>query len=45
MPAHEQRWIPCPQCRQSIPTPRGGVAMLDLDLATFLAIKAEREPS
>lgn len=43
-PAHEQRWIPCPQCRQSTPTPRGGVAMLDLDLAAFLAIKAEREP-
>ncbi|KAM6170159.1 RING finger protein 224 [Rhynchocyon petersi] len=41
--AHEQRWIPCPQCRQSTPTPRGGVAMLDLDLAAFLAIKAERE--
>uniref|UniRef100_A0A8D1SN16 RING-type domain-containing protein n=1 Tax=Sus scrofa TaxID=9823 RepID=A0A8D1SN16_PIG len=44
-PAHEQRWILCPQCRQSTPTPRGGVAMLDLDLAAFLAIKAEREPS
>ncbi|XP_036892546.1 RING finger protein 224 [Sturnira hondurensis] len=43
-PVHEQRWIPCPQCRQSTPTPRGGVAMLDLDLAAFLAIKAEREP-
>ncbi|XP_006863845.1 PREDICTED: uncharacterized protein LOC102821936 [Chrysochloris asiatica] len=43
-PAHEQRWIACPQCRQSTPTPRGGVAMLDLDLATFLAVKAEREP-
>ncbi|XP_036162744.1 RING finger protein 224 [Myotis myotis] len=43
-PIHEQRWIPCPQCRQSTPTPRGGVAMLDLDLAAFLAIKAEREP-
>lgn len=43
-PAHEQRWIPCPQCRQSTPTPRGGVAMLDLDLAAFLAIRAEREP-
>ncbi|KAM5298583.1 RING finger protein 224 [Ctenodactylus gundi] len=42
--AHEQRWIPCPQCRQSTPTPRGGVAMLDLDLAAFLAVKAEREP-
>ncbi|XP_004640559.1 RING finger protein 224 [Octodon degus] len=43
--AHEQRWIPCPQCRQSTPTPRGGVAMLDLDLAAFLAVKAEREPA
>uniref|UniRef100_A0A673VLC9 Ring finger protein 224 n=1 Tax=Suricata suricatta TaxID=37032 RepID=A0A673VLC9_SURSU len=43
--AHEQRWIPCPQCRQSTPTPRGGVAMLDLDLAAFLAVRAEREPS
>ncbi|XP_021117280.1 RING finger protein 224 [Heterocephalus glaber] len=43
--AHGQRWIPCPQCRQSTPTPRGGVAMLDLDLAAFLAIKAEREPA
>uniref|UniRef100_A0A8C5NXU6 Ring finger protein 224 n=1 Tax=Jaculus jaculus TaxID=51337 RepID=A0A8C5NXU6_JACJA len=42
--AHEQHWIPCPQCRQSTPTPRGGVAMLDLDLAAFLAVKAEREP-
>ncbi|XP_057575872.1 RING finger protein 224 isoform X3 [Hippopotamus amphibius kiboko] len=43
-PAHEQRWIPCPQCRQSTPVPRGGVAMLDLDLAAFLAVRAEREP-
>nr|XP_003473136.1 RING finger protein 224 [Cavia porcellus] len=43
--AHEQRWIPCPQCRQSTPTPRGGVAMLDLDLAVFLAVKAEQEPA
>ncbi|XP_027797155.2 RING finger protein 224 [Marmota flaviventris] len=42
--AHEQHWIPCPQCRQSTPTPRGGVAMLDLDLAAFLAVKAEQEP-
>ncbi|XP_044295689.1 RING finger protein 224 [Varanus komodoensis] len=39
----EQWWIPCPQCRQNTPTPRGGVAMLDLDLAAFLAVKAERE--
>nr|XP_051694874.1 LOW QUALITY PROTEIN: RING finger protein 224 [Oryctolagus cuniculus] len=44
-PAQEQRWIPCPQCRQSTPMPRGGAAMLDLDLAAFLAVKAEREPS
>ncbi|KGL73365.1 RING finger protein 224, partial [Tinamus guttatus] len=41
--ANEQHWIPCPQCRQNTPTPRGGVAMLDLDLATFLAIKADKE--
>uniref|UniRef100_K7FMF2 Ring finger protein 224 n=1 Tax=Pelodiscus sinensis TaxID=13735 RepID=K7FMF2_PELSI len=41
--ANEQRWIPCPQCRQSTPTPRGGIAMLDLDLATFLAVKAEKD--
>eukprot|EP00079_Xenopus_tropicalis_P013785 XP_002942955.1 PREDICTED: RING finger protein 224-like [Xenopus tropicalis] len=40
---NEQRWIPCPQCRQNTPTPRGGVAMLDLDLTAFLAVKAERE--
>ncbi|XP_070614265.1 RING finger protein 224 [Erythrolamprus reginae] len=40
--ANEQRWIPCPQCRQNTPTPRGGVAMLDLDLAAFLAIKSEK---
>uniref|UniRef100_H9GTA7 RING-type domain-containing protein n=1 Tax=Anolis carolinensis TaxID=28377 RepID=H9GTA7_ANOCA len=42
-PANEQWWIPCPQCRQSTPTPRGGVAMLDLDLAAFLAVKNEKE--
>ncbi|XP_009888617.1 PREDICTED: RING finger protein 224 [Charadrius vociferus] len=41
--ANEQRWIPCPQCRQNTPTPRGGVAMLDLDLATFLAVKADKD--
>lgn len=41
--ANEQRWIPCPQCRQNTPTPRGGVTMLDLDLATFLAVKADKE--
>ncbi|KAJ7308065.1 hypothetical protein JRQ81_008569 [Phrynocephalus forsythii] len=41
--ANEQWWIPCPQCRQSTPTPRGGVTMLDLDLAAFLAVKNEKE--
>uniref|UniRef100_A0A8D0H0T4 Ring finger protein 224 n=1 Tax=Sphenodon punctatus TaxID=8508 RepID=A0A8D0H0T4_SPHPU len=41
--ANEQRWIPCPQCRQNTPTPRGGVAMLDLDLAAFLTVKLEKE--
>nr|XP_010305771.1 PREDICTED: RING finger protein 224 [Balearica regulorum gibbericeps] len=41
--ANEQHWIPCPQCRQNTPTPRGGVAMLDLDLATFLTVKADKE--
>ncbi|XP_010139023.1 PREDICTED: RING finger protein 224, partial [Buceros rhinoceros silvestris] len=41
--ANEQRWIPCPQCRQNTPTPRGGVAMLDLDLATFLTVKADKD--
>uniref|UniRef100_A0A8V1AKP9 Ring finger protein 224 n=1 Tax=Gallus gallus TaxID=9031 RepID=A0A8V1AKP9_CHICK len=41
--ANEQRWIPCPQCRQNTPTPRGGVTMLDLDLATFLLVKADKE--
>ncbi|XP_034292192.1 RING finger protein 224 [Pantherophis guttatus] len=40
--ANEQWWIPCPQCRQNTPTPRGGVAMLDLDLAAFLAVKSEK---
>nr|XP_034973989.1 RING finger protein 224-like [Zootoca vivipara] len=40
---NEQRWIPCPQCRQSTPAPRGGVTMLDLDLAAFLAVKSEKE--
>ncbi|XP_072840787.2 RING finger protein 224 [Pogona vitticeps] len=44
MVANEQWWIPCPQCRQSTPTPRGGVTMLDLDLAAFLAVKNEKEP-
>nr|XP_028569931.1 RING finger protein 224-like [Podarcis muralis] len=41
--ANEQRWIPCPQCRQSTPAPRGGVTMLDLDLAAFLAVKSEKD--
>ncbi|XP_075435382.1 RING finger protein 224 isoform X1 [Ascaphus truei] len=40
---NEQRWIPCPQCRQNTPTPRGGVSMLDLDLTAFLAVKSEKE--
>ncbi|KAG8447375.1 hypothetical protein GDO86_014735 [Hymenochirus boettgeri] len=40
---NEQRWIPCPQCRQNTPTPRGGIAMLDLDLTAFLAVKSETE--
>ncbi|XP_026032819.1 RING finger protein 227 [Astatotilapia calliptera] len=37
---NEQVWIPCPQCRQNTPSPRGGAAALDLDLATFLGVKA-----
>lgn len=41
--ANEQRWIPCPQCRQNTPTPRGGVTMLDLDLTAFLVVKSEKE--
>ncbi|XP_077441958.1 uncharacterized protein rnf224 [Vanacampus margaritifer] len=36
---NEQVWIPCPQCRQNTPRPRGGAAALDLDLACFLALK------
>ncbi|XP_040261464.1 RING finger protein 224-like [Bufo bufo] len=40
---NEQRWIPCPQCRQNTPTPRRGVAMLDLDLTAFLAVKSEKD--
>ncbi|XP_043575624.1 RING finger protein 224-like [Chiloscyllium plagiosum] len=40
---NEQRWIPCPQCRQNTPCPRGGVVMLELDLAIFLALKTEIE--
>ncbi|KAK1155610.1 RING finger protein 224-like [Acipenser oxyrinchus oxyrinchus] len=40
---NEQRWIPCPQCRQNTPCPRGGAAVLDLDLAAFLAAKTQAE--
>uniref|UniRef100_W5LX31 Ring finger protein 224 n=1 Tax=Lepisosteus oculatus TaxID=7918 RepID=W5LX31_LEPOC len=40
---NEQLWIPCPQCRQNTPLPRGGASTLDLDLAAFLAAKAEAE--
>ncbi|XP_029469377.1 RING finger protein 224 [Rhinatrema bivittatum] len=40
---NDQRWIPCPQCRQNTPTPRGGVTMLDLDLGAFLAVKSEKD--
>ncbi|KAI3362517.1 hypothetical protein L3Q82_012832, partial [Scortum barcoo] len=38
---NEQVWIPCPQCRQNTPRPRGGAAGLDLDLASFLGVKAQ----
>ncbi|XP_072096178.1 RING finger protein 224-like [Mobula birostris] len=38
-----QKWIPCPQCRQNTPCPRGGVVMLELDLGIFLVLKAETE--
>ncbi|XP_076140459.1 RING finger protein 224 [Alosa pseudoharengus] len=38
---NEQMWIPCPQCRQNTPLPRGGASGLDLDLAAFLGVKAE----
>lgn len=37
-----QVWIPCPQCRQNTPRPRGGAAGLDLDLASFLGVKAQQ---
>lgn len=37
-----QVWIPCPQCRQNTPWPRGGAAGLDLDLASFLGVKAQQ---
>uniref|UniRef100_A0A672J0G4 Ring finger protein 224 n=1 Tax=Salarias fasciatus TaxID=181472 RepID=A0A672J0G4_SALFA len=39
---NEQVWIPCPQCRQNTPRPRGGAAGLDLDLASFLGLKAQQ---
>ncbi|XP_036385293.1 RING finger protein 224 isoform X1 [Megalops cyprinoides] len=39
----QQMWIPCPQCRQNTPLPRGGATVLDLDLAAFLGVKAELE--
>ncbi|KAL4609472.1 RING finger protein 224 isoform X1 [Arapaima gigas] len=39
----QQLWIPCPQCRQNTPLPRGGATVLDLDLAAFLGVKAEAE--
>ena len=37
-----QVWIPCPQCRQNTPRPRGGAAGLDLDLASFLGVKSQQ---
>ncbi|XP_020320800.1 RING finger protein 224 [Oncorhynchus kisutch] len=40
---NEQMWIPCPQCRQNTPLPRGGATALDLDLVAFLGVKAEME--
>ncbi|XP_041666976.1 RING finger protein 224 [Cheilinus undulatus] len=42
---NEQVWIPCPQCRQNTPRPRGGAAGLDLDLASFLGVKAQQTSS
>ncbi|KAM9840957.1 RING finger protein 227 [Aulostomus maculatus] len=42
---NEQVWIPCPQCRQNTPRPRGGAAGLDLDLASFLGVKAQQSSS
>ncbi|TNN48980.1 RING finger protein 224 [Liparis tanakae] len=42
---NEQAWIPCPQCRQNTPRPRGGAAGLDLDLASFLGVKGQQTPS
>ncbi|KAG8010398.1 hypothetical protein GBF38_009387 [Nibea albiflora] len=40
--APPQLWIPCPQCRQHTPRPKGGAAGLDLDLASFLGVKAQQ---
>uniref|UniRef100_A0A674F3R9 Ring finger protein 224 n=1 Tax=Salmo trutta TaxID=8032 RepID=A0A674F3R9_SALTR len=40
---NEQMWIPCPQCRQNTPLPRGGATALDLDLAAFLGVKADMD--
>nr|XP_054600594.1 uncharacterized protein rnf224 [Nothobranchius furzeri] len=39
---NDQVWIPCPQCRQNTPRPKGGAAGLDLDLASFLGVKAQQ---
>uniref|UniRef100_A0AAQ5Z0G4 Ring finger protein 224 n=2 Tax=Amphiprion ocellaris TaxID=80972 RepID=A0AAQ5Z0G4_AMPOC len=39
---NEQVWIPCPQCRQNTPRPRGGAAGLDLDLPSFLGVKNQQ---
>ncbi|XP_037835520.1 RING finger protein 227 [Kryptolebias marmoratus] len=39
---NDQVWIPCPQCRQNTPRPRGGAVGLDLDLASFLGVKAQQ---
>ncbi|CAL9685203.1 unnamed protein product [Knipowitschia caucasica] len=41
---NEQSWIPCPQCRQNTPRPKGGAASLDLDLSLFLAVKSGPAP-
>uniref|UniRef100_A0A3Q3XR40 RING-type domain-containing protein n=1 Tax=Mola mola TaxID=94237 RepID=A0A3Q3XR40_MOLML len=42
---NDQVWIPCPQCRQNTPRPRGGAAGLDLDLTSFLGVKAQQNCS
>lgn len=34
-------WIPCPQCRQNTPLPRGGASGLELDLVAFMGVKSE----